>query len=594
MEKLKIIIPENASFQENFAADELVFFLNEIAGVEGIITNDCNNIGNLPFISLGYTDAYLKNVGELNLADTLTDDGYKIVVKGGNAYVCGGAGQGSIFGAYRLLKEWFNLEIYTETCYTFDKKPLVFNDLVIVDKPDLPMRTLGMYPVHLEKRAPGTGNKRYCYRLRLRQMDEGWGINNHSYFRVVPPAKYKDEHPDWYNEKVTQLCLTNEGLIAEYVNNMKKIIEDNPEDRLFMFGQEDTLDCCTCPKCTELMNKYNGFSGLVLIFANRIAKELNEWLKVAHPERKVYFFTFAYHFSIVPPVKKIAENVYEPLFPDIKFEENIGVLIAPLLSSATYALNDPRAYVSLCQSYRCDAEKRLPLIDCFKGWRSIVNHIAVWTYNHNFYDYMTPIPMWGNFEQNFKFMKEMNAIHVFVEAGCTVQSNFAPMKVYVCSNLMWNNNLNENELIDKFMAVYYEGAQKELKDYFNFIHEHAKWMKDTYDREQIFVHFDDDPNLRYLDKRFWPKDVLIKCIEYFDNALKNNLSDTVKDRVLIESLPAKFSLVELYHKELDKEYVLKLIDNMLEVSAKAGIVKACDCAPCTFEAYAEKWKKELE
>ena len=56
------------------------------------------------------------------------------------------------------------------------------------------------------------------------------------------------------------------------------------------------------------MNKYNGFSGLVLIFANRIAKELNEWLKVAHPERKVYFFTFAYHFSIVPPVKKIAEN----------------------------------------------------------------------------------------------------------------------------------------------------------------------------------------------------------------------------------------------------------------------------------------------
>jgi hypothetical protein len=340
------------------------------------------------------------------------------------------------------------------------------------------------------------------------------------------------------------------------------------------------------------MEKYNGFSGLTLIFANRLAKELNDWLKVAHPHRKVYFFTFAYHFSIVPPVKKVGEDKYEPLFKDIKFEENLGVLIAPLLSSATYAINDPRAYVSLTQSYRTD--KKLPLLDCFKGWRAVVNHIAVWTYNHNFYDYMTPVPMWGHFEQNFKFMKEMNAIHVFVEAGCSVQSNFVPMKIFVCSNLMWDNNLNENDLIDKFMAVYYQGAQEELKDYFNYIHEHAKWMKDTYDREQIFVHFDDDPNLRYLDKRFWPKDVLVKCVEYFDKALNKNLSEQVKDRVLIESLPAKFSLVELYRKELDKNYVLALIDNMLEVSAKAGIVGACDHEPYTFEAYAEMWRKEIK
>jgi hypothetical protein len=33
---------------------------------------------------------------------------------------------------------------------------------------------------------------------------------------------------------------------------------------------------------------------------------------------------------------------------------------------------------------------------------------------------------------------------------------------------------------------------------------------------------------------------------------------------------------------------------MLEVSAKAGIVGACDHEPCTFEAYAEMWRKEIK
>lgn len=589
--KVNILTTKNPSFQENFAVEELVFFLNEIANISCIVSNEINLYCDLPTISLGYTDAYIKNVGLLNLDDKLTEDGYILSVKNGCAYVCGGAGQGTIFGVYRLLKELFNLEIYTEKVYTYDKKPFVLNDLFIEDKPDIPMRTLGIYPVHLEKRAPGMGNKRYCYRLRLRQMDEGWGINNHSFFRVLPPSKYKDEHPDWYDESVSQLCLTNEGVISEYVKNMKKIIEDNPEDKLFMFGMEDTLKCCNCEKCTEMMKKYNGFSGLVLIFANRLAKELNAWLKVTHPNRKVYFFTFAYHWSIVPPVKKVSEGVYQPLFEDVKFEDNLGVLIAPLLTSANYALNNPKAYVSLSQSYRSD--KKISLLDVFNGWRAVMNHIAVWTYNHNFYDYMTPCPMWGNFQQNFKFCKEMNSIHVFVEAGCSIQSNFAPMKIYVCSNLMWNNNLSENELIDKFMSVYYDGAQKELKEYFNYIHEHAKWMLKEYDREQIYVHFDDEPNLRYLDKRFWPKQVLVKCIEYFDNALKNNLTEEVKQRVLIESLPAKFSLVELYGAELDKDYLLTLIDEMLSVSETAGIKKACDHDPKTFVAYAEKWKKEF-
>ena len=371
---------------------------------------------------------------------------------------------------------------------------------------------------------------------------------------------------------------------------MKKIIESTPEDVFYMFGQEDNLNYCDCEKCRTVMEKYNGFSGATLLFANRLAKELNTWLKKTHPERKVYFFTFAYHFSIVPPVVK-TECGYERMFKDVRLEENLGVLIAPLLSSAYYAMNDPKAYVALSTKYR--GKERIALIDVFNGWRRVVKHIAVWTYNHNFYDYMTPCPMWEHLEENIRWFSELGAVHTFIEAGCNIRSNFAEMKIYVCANLMWDTTLRQDVLIRKFMATYYAGAEKEMYGYFTYIHKHTKRLKRTFDREPIFVHFDDDPNIRWLDKRFWPKDVLIKCIAFFDKAIQKDISEEVKERVKIESVPAKFSFLYLYRNEIDKNYALDLIKDVEKIAKTAEMTHACDEPPKTFHGFLTQWENDL-
>ena len=604
--KLNIVIPNQATYLEKYSAEEFAFFIKEINGTDTITVTESEYTikSGVPFIALGATELFSKDSDSQNLLDAVGEDGYKIVIKNDCALVCGGAGQGTLFGTYRLLKHLFNLEIFAETVYTFDSKPLELSPAIIVEKPDIPMRTLGIYPVHLERRYPGMGNKKYCYRMKLRQMDEGWGINNHTYFRVLPPAKYKEEHPDWYDETGKNLCLSNEQMTNEYIENMKKIIEATPEDHLYMFGMQDVTVYCKCPECQKLLDKYDGFTGVTLYFANKCVKALNAWIAEKHPERvgKIYFFTFGYSKAIKPPVEKQPDGTYKLIHEDLRPADNFGILIAPLQVCANYALNDPRNYH--CLKPRWHGKDVMPVTDIFEGWLSFIKHLAVWSYDANFYDFLAPAPMWQAFDENFRWFKELGAIHVFMEAGCGQKSNFAAMKIYVASKLMWNTELNKNDLIEKFMDVYFNKAKAEVKEYFDYIHEHAEWLDKMVNRQQIHVHFDEEPNKRAFDERFWPIGMLNKCIDMFDRALAKDLDEQTRNRVLNESLPVKFTKLYLYRDRLPKEELIALMDEVLMIdkmmgkstawNGKAVGYHATEEKPEFVDAFIAKWKEEME
>ena len=596
--KLHIIVPNEASELELYAAEEFAFFIKEINSTECVTEKekDYTAKDGVPFIAIGQTDLFKLDTDFSDLCCAVGEDGYKIVIKDNRALVCGGAGQGTLFGVYRLLKVLFNLEIFAETVYTFDSKPLELKPTLIVEKPDIPMRTLGIYPVHLERRYPGEGNKKYCYRMNLRQMDEGWGINNHTYFRVLPPDKYKEEHPDWYAENGKNLCLSNEGMTLQYIENMKKIIEDTPNDQLYMFGMQDVVTYCECPECKKLLDKYNGFTGVTLYFANKCVKALNAWIEEKHPERvgKIFFFTFGYSKAIKPPVEKQPDGTYKLLYEDLRPADNFGILIAPLQVCANYALNDERNYH--CIKPRWHGKDVMSNVDIFEGWLSFINHLAVWSYNANFHDFLAPAPMWQAFDKNFKWFKELGAIHVLMEAGCGQPSNFAAMKIYCASKFMWTTDLNLTDLINKFMPVYFKGAEKEMREYFDYIHEHADYLDKVVNRQMIHVHFDDEPNKRLLDERFWPIGVIQKCINIFENALKNDLSDDVRLRVRLESAPAIFTFLYLYRDRIDKDYALSLMNELeyLANNTVLGEKRATEDKPRTIMGYLEIWKNELE
>ena len=159
---------------------------------------------------------------------------------------------------------------------------------------------------------------------------------------------------------------------------------------------------------------------------------------------------------------------------------------------------------------------------------------------------------------------------------------------------MWNTELNLNDLINKFMPVYFKGAEKEMREYFDYIHEHAEYLNKVVNRQMIHVHFDDEPNKRFYDERFWPIGVLDKCIEIFDRALSHDLDEITRNRVLLESLPAKFTKLFLYRNRLDKDYLLKLMDEVCDIAEKMNVKAACDAQPRSVQGFVEQWKNEME
>ena len=160
---------------------------------------------------------------------------------------------------------------------------------------------------------------------------------------------------------------------------------------------------------------------------------------------------------------------------------------------------------------------------------------------------------------------------------------------------MWDTSLSISDLALEFMNVYYENATPEMCEYLRYIHDHAEWLDKTVNRQMIHVHFDDEPNKRYLDERFFPIGVLQNCIDIFEKALSKDLSEAVRNRVKQEALSAKFSMLYLYRDRLDKEYVLKLMDDCLEASKFDGVgipTQWDDSKP--YAVRYDEWKNELE
>ncbi len=594
---IKIVMPSMPTELEYFAARELAHFIQITSGLDlGLVREYEPGAKALThYIALGGTKEFSEKYDRARLLEEVGQDGYKIVSTDNKIFICGGADHGTLFGVYGLLKKLFNFTLYTDKIYTYDKKELEFSNWELTEIPDIPLRSVGIYPVHIERRHPTWGDETYCARMRLRRMDDRWGIMNHCFFRILPPTTYHEKHPDWYDKTCKTLCLTNEEMTREYIANMKIIIENTPDDDFYMIAMEDNLSFCDCENCKKQLEKYNGSQVAILLqFINKVVGALNEWLKETYPKRKVTFFTLAYYWAETPPVRKTAEGKYELLFEDLRPADNFGVLIGSLHGNANYPLSHEKCLVTCAGNSNYHKGELIPAREVYLGWKAIVNHVASWNYNLNFWDYLCPMPMWKALEENYRFLKKVGAVQAFLEAGCDAPySNFSLMKIYCVSNLMWDSSLSMDTLIDDFTSVYYTGAEKEVREYFDYIHEHAAYLDEKLNRQMLFVVYDDDPNLEMMDRRFWSQEMLFHSLAIFDKALQKELTEEVRQRVLFESLPVKITLLKLYRTELEKEYVSRLIQEVRNSAQWGGLRYFQGESPHDIFENLTLWEQEL-
>lgn len=538
-------LPVMASDKERFAGEELRFFFGEASGCRPETVTDA---GNRPYIRLQTGDS--------------AGDGYTIRTEANGYSITGDGGHGTVYGVYALCRTLFGLEFFTPDVWTIDRKrDVAFAEINLSEKPDIPLRAIGIYPLHDEHAGfpllPG------ALRMRVRGMADGWGLCNHSYFRILPPAEYAAAHPDWYSagDDGKNLCLTNADMRREFTERLKRIVADSSAG-YFMIGQQDNTTFCNCPRCTAALRKYGGSrSKLMVDFTNAVVRDLNAWLAETDPERRVVFCMFAYQQTVEPPPAAVTEEM-PPL------EQNLAVMLAPLGAAGDISYFDRRNRLPYGTTYASGAGA--PVAEILRGWKRITDRLFFWAYDIDYADALVPFCGWDAVGENYENYKRFGTEYLFVEGTYSrYVPNFNHLRTYLHANMMWNTSADPEALIDRFMHGYYGPAAGAMRIYFDALREHGRDIRRRYGRPMLYVRFDDFPDLS--DKRYWPEAFLRRAADLHACALSS--AGRYAGRVSEEAVPGYYLLLLHYADRLSPSERKRMAAVVTAVAEKYGLYK---------------------
>lgn len=419
----KIIVPISAGEIEKEAAHQLQEnfskLLKEILPI--IIEDQFNGING---ILIGKTD-YAKNNG-IDFSQ-LKEDGFAIKHVGKNLIVTGGEGKGTLYGVYNLL-ETLGFRKYSSTSsFVPDLSILKSGEIYLpkndkVEVPFIEYRTTSYFDAQ---------NQEYADWQKLSSRDR-WGLFVHIFQVLIPPSVYGKNHPEYFSlingkrNPTTQLCLSNEDVFKTLIAALKKRIEENPKAKYWSVSQNDNDQYCRCDKCTALNEKYGGVpSGSIIWFVNKVAKEF--------PDKVIS--TLAYWYSRTAP-------------KNIEIEPNVNIMLCNIESTRENPV------------FITDKAFTRDLQD----WGSLAKDIIIWDYNIQFASPIAPFPNLHTIGPNIQFYTENNVRSLFMQATGD-KGEFAHLRAYLISKLMWNPDDDPQSIINDFTSGYYGAGGEYIRKY---------------------------------------------------------------------------------------------------------------------------------
>ncbi len=582
----EIVIPDGENEMLDYASSELQLYVEESSGVTIEIKTDSTKTGSKKYLSIGNTEIF-KSSGVTADKSVLGRDGFVLKTVGDNVLMCGGGDYGSLYAVYEFLHQSLNWETYAPDEIVYDRSNTVempiFNETQI---PSIKNRTGGYYNGKTD--AYFTAKLRTFANYGLQMFDKTlWGTWAHTFYAILNPRdigedgkEYSVSHPEWFQSG--QLCLTNQELREEFAKKLAQIVIEKSDSIYFMIGQNDGKNYCLCSECRKYFEDYKdptftgpyvspsdknstrGISVLNMEFTNDIVRRVNEIIGEDR-SKEITFFTFAYSYTQEAPVQKNADGSYTPLTNKVQAEENLGILLAPYYDDWYHDIMD--------QKYNSSASHNIA------GYRSICDKIVMWGYGNNFNLTLEWFDDFSSIVPNVKLIEENGGEWFFTENGSgTKQSqSFQAMRAYVYSKLQWDSSLDMEELIDEFMLNYYKVASTDLKEYWIMLRDYYDSKMQYFDQDSQlgvdmtvnFVYGEDKNEFNTLVQM---ADKLNKAIDKVKSAGYDEREEfKLVNRITLESLTVRYTILEYFYGEVDSYTYQKLIDEFVSDCKKFEI-----------------------
>lgn len=449
-----IVIAEDASITDNYAANRLKYYLDKITDGDIQIVDDT---AEYQFeISVGATK---RSDADFSSAA----DGSYIITSTDNELIIDGAGnKGTINGVYAFLEKycdchWYESEViiipenenltvesgidveyapffeYTETDTTSSRDPefSIANGL-----------TGGIYKNLTEEQG---GDVEYL------------GGSSHTLVnRYCKPSLYFEEHPEYYaltgGARVpNQLCLTNEDVkrivYEEVIDLLEKQHKPDAPIQIVSLTQNDIDGYCTCESCKAIDNANGSQAGTMLTFVNEIAEKVAATGKYEN----VAFDTFAYQYTRKAPTQVVPRD-------------DVIVRLCSIECCFGHTLDDP------------DCKANVTFMQDLADWSEICDRLYIWNYNLNCDESINIYANFGTLQRNTQIFYEHNVKGIYQQGVYYIAESdgeFGEMKTYLLSKLMQDPYLDfDAEMLGYMTGVYGPGG-KYLKEFIDIVTDHA-------------------------------------------------------------------------------------------------------------------------
>ena len=513
--KFKIVLSDSPQPVEVSAAKELKTYLDTITKINWTIATEKNVREKDPQILIGNSSRARKFFPEID-PDKVPYDGIEIHLKKNKLLLTGHAQRGTLYAVNTFLEDvlgvrwWTSTEQKVPAYRDFALKPidisyapkLIYREAYYKDASD-PMFTMRMKcnGALSAKITPEYGDyHRFAYFV-------------HSFYSLIPPRKYFDEHPEWFSEidgerkhERAQLCLTNEEMRRELTKNAIETLRNRPGAKFISISQNDWHGFCTCDKCNAIAEEEGSQSGLMVKFVNEVAEAIEK----EFPD--VFVETLAYQYTRKPP-------------KNAKPRHNVIIRLCTIECSFVQPLT---------------GGQNKSLYEDMEGWSKIARQLFVWDYVTNFSSYILPHPNLRVLAPNIRFFVDHGTIGLFEQGDsyCTV-GDFVRLRNWLISKLMWNPTLDERKLTREFLDEYYgSSAAPILLAYFDTLLDRAE----SSGKHIRCFHESTDEWLDY--------ETLCKATAIFDNAIAaaEQEGEAFAERLRRERLPLEHVWLKGYHK----------------------------------------------
>jgi hypothetical protein len=536
-----IIVPaEVAEIEKNIAA-LLLFYWEKITNRRLKIISENEHFTH-PGVWLGKT----RKAGLLPLPGK---DGITINCDGQNIILQGGDNRGLANAAFTLLSEDFGCRFYAvdyeviphltqasivNRTYTPQLKlrdPYYFASF----NGDWSLRNRTNAPDALV--APELGGH-VCYPGKDGRIWHGETLFVHTYLQLLPPDIYYDKHPEYYQltEKEGrikhQLCETNPDVQKIVAKNVLKILRENPHINLIDVSKVDGGGTCQCPECKTLNEKEESDAAGMLTLVNYVAQQVEQ----EFPE--VTVSTLAYLETVKLP-------------RTIRPHSNVGIRLC----------NDKCAWPHPFTPVRSHKE----MAEITREWAGACKKLYIWDYNVNFSHYAAPMPNMDVIADNIRFWVENNAEGIMTQGA--FQSHGAErdlMRSWVIAQLMWNPQLDANELMDDFIRGYFGGAAPYIAEYNQMLAAYGK---------KYCAEIDNGTGIRYpMNSSFLKNRFVEKAETIYDKAFAAAANDPgLYKKLERDYLPILYVKISQHETSGDPEY-FALINRFERIAREVGFL----------------------